>query len=226
MGTSVIMMIDASSDTSTKGLSARQRLAWSGFAGLVTGGLLVAAQQRELAPLGGWDIAAASFLVSVWTTIGSADGRRTAALAAREDNSRALADVVLLCAAVASLVGVGFLLVQGAAKGGPSPGVAIGVGIASVIVSWLVVHTVFTLKYARVYYSGAAGGVDFNEPDPPSYLDFAYLAFTIGMTFQVSDTNLTTKAVRSTALRHALLSYLFGTVIIATTINLVAGLAK
>jgi uncharacterized membrane protein len=68
--------------------------------------------------------------------------------------------------------------------------------------------------------------VDFNQEDPPRYTDFAYMAFTIGMTFQVSDTQLTTAEVRATALRHALLSYLFGSVILAATINLLAGLAR
>ena len=68
--------------------------------------------------------------------------------------------------------------------------------------------------------------MDFNQDDPPRYTDFAYLAFTIGMTFQVSDTNLKTSEIRATALRHALLSYLFGSVILAATINLVAGLAN
>ena len=71
-----------------------------------------------------------------------------------------------------------------------------------------------------------SGGVDFNEDRRPRYSDFAYLAFTIGMTFQVSDTDLTSKAMRTTALRHALLSYVFGTAIIATTINLIAGLTQ
>ncbi len=68
-------------------------------------------------------------------------------------------------------------------------------------------------------------GVDFNQTAPPRYADFAYLAFTVGMTFQVSDTTLTTHALRSTALRHALLSYLFGSLILAATVNLVASLA-
>ena len=73
---------------------------------------------------------------------------------------------------------------------------------------------------------GQGGGIDFNEDDPPAYADFAYLAFTLGMTFQVSDTDLQTKPIRATALRHGLLSYLFGAIILATTINLVAGLVK
>jgi uncharacterized membrane protein len=64
------------------------------------------------------------------------------------------------------------------------------------------------------------------QDDPPRYADFAYLAFTIGMTFQVSDTDLKTTEIRATALRHALLSYLFGSVILAATINLIAGLAR
>jgi uncharacterized membrane protein len=89
-----------------------------------------------------------------------------------------------------------------------------------------VVHTIFTLRYARLYYTGRDEGVDFNQDDPPSYADFAYLAFTVGMTFQVSDTQITHHAMRAAILRHALLSYLFGTVIVATTINLVAGLGK
>jgi uncharacterized membrane protein len=99
-------------------------------------------------------------------------------------------------------------------------------GIAAIVASWGVVHTVFTLRYAGLFYGGADGGIDFNEDDKPTYADFAYLAFTIGMTYQVSDTDLTSKAIRHTALRHALMSYLLGTVIIAATINLAAGLAK
>jgi hypothetical protein len=81
---------------------------------------------------------------------------------------------------------------------------------------------IFTLAYARLYYAEPRGGVNFNEETPPDYRDFAYLSFTIGMTFQVSDTNLETKEIRRTALRHALLSYAFGAGIIATTINLIA----
>jgi len=94
-----------------------------------------------------------------------------------------------------------------------------------VAVSWLVVHTLFTLRYARLYHS-TGGGVDFNQDDPPRYLDFAYLAFTIGMTFQVSDTNLTSPAIRAAALRHALLSYLFGAVILATSVNFIVNLSN
>ena len=80
------------------------------------------------------------------------------------------------------------------------------------------------MRYARTYYAKPVGGIDFNEDDPPTYLDFAYLALTIGMTFQVSDTNLMTKNIRRIALSHALLSYLYGAVIVALVINVVSSL--
>ena len=87
-------------------------------------------------------------------------------------------------------------------------------------------HTVYTLQYARLYYSDEPGGIDFNQAAPPRYADFAYLSLTMGMTFQVSDTDLQTSTIRATALRQALLSYLFGVVIVATTINLIASLGS
>lgn len=74
------------------------------------------------------------------------------------------------------------------------------------------------------YSADPEGGIDFNTPDPPAYRDFAYLALTVGMTFQVSDTNLQSRDMRSTALRHALLSYLLGAIILAAAVNLIAGL--
>lgn len=97
-------------------------------------------------------------------------------------------------------------------------------GVAAIAASWLVVHTVFTLRYARLYYTEPRGGVDFGQDPEPTFRDFAYVAFTIGMTFQVSDTALRETDIRATALRHALTSFVFNTVIIAVTVNIVAGL--
>ena len=81
-------------------------------------------------------------------------------------------------------------------------------------------------RYARLYYLNGSSGIDFNQDEQPTYVDFAYLAFTIGMTYQVSDTDLKTRTIRATALRQALLSFVLGAVILATTINLVAGLSN
>ena len=143
-----------------------------------------------------------------------------------EDPTRHGSDVLLLLASVASLVAVAVVIVHAGHTHGIAKALQTTLGIGSIVVAWLVVHTTFTLRYAKLYHDGEAGGVDFNGDAAPSYADFAYIAFTIGMTFQVSDTSLTSSTMRSNALRHALLSYLFGTVIIATSINIVAGLAK
>jgi len=195
--------------------------------GLVIAVVLAATGLTVIAAQGGWDAAALVYLVWVWWQVGTANADRTAALAVREDASAAVSDVVLLLASVASLAGVGDIILLGSASGDPvSRGPAIALALTSVVLSWAVVHTTFMLRYAWLYYVDADGGINFNQQEPPRYLDFAYLAFTIGMTFQVSDTNLETSTIRATALRHALLSYLFGAVIIAVTINLVAGLSK
>ncbi|TMK44127.1 MAG: DUF1345 domain-containing protein, partial [Actinobacteria bacterium] len=118
-------------------------------------------------------------------------------------------------------------LVKASSEHGGAKALLTVVAVVSVFLSWAVVHMTFTLRYARLFFTGPRGGIDFHDDDrDASYLDFAYVAFTIGMTYQVSDTDLTNRQIRSAALRHALLSYLFGTVIIAMTINVIAGLAK
>ncbi len=166
---------------------------------------------------------AASFLAWVWWTIRGSDSERTARLAKTEDPSRTLADLVLVSASVASLLGVGFALIKASSAVGTTRALITAVAVLTVALSWLSVHAVFTLRYADLYYRGD-GGIDFHDDGAPDFGDFAYMAFTIGMTFQVSDTDVVSRPIRRTALRHALLSYLFGIAVIATTINAVASL--
>jgi uncharacterized membrane protein len=132
----------------------------------------------------------------------------------------------VLAAAVVAVVSGGTAVFKGSRATGGTEALLVTLGVLSIVVAWAVVHTVFTLRYAHLYYGGTPGGIDFNEDDPPRYLDFAYLSFTIGMTYQVSDTNLQSKTIRSAALRQGLLSYLFGTVIVGMTINVIAGLFR
>ncbi|MCI0155832.1 DUF1345 domain-containing protein [Leifsonia shinshuensis] len=175
------------------------------------------------AVIAGWAMACLVYVVWVWSAIwrmGAADTKSHATL---EDPGRRTVDLVLIIAALASVIAVVWVLVDARSlKGGAQIGVAL-LAIVSVALSWLLVHTLYTLRYARIYYR-RDGGVDFNQDDPPRYSDFAYLAFTLGMTFQVSDTNITSSYLRRTILGHTLLSYVFGTVIVAATVNLVAGL--
>ncbi|MDG4838961.1 DUF1345 domain-containing protein [Micromonospora sp. WMMD967] len=206
---------------------AARQLAVVAVVGVVAGGLFALLLPLHLAALAGWDVGALSWLVLVWLKIWPMDAERTAQLAVHEDPNRAIRDALLLVACLASLLAVG--LVVASAQGAP-PGLTrelhSGLGVLSVVLSWFVVHTVFAARYARIYYTGPDGGVNFNQSEPPCYSDFAYVAFTIGATFQVSDTNLTSNEMRRTVLRHSMVSYLFGAFIIAVTVNLLAGLAR
>ena len=192
--------------------------------GVVAGivGALIMAWQAAI--LVGWDVAAVCFLAWTWKIVGRLDAAGTKRHANVEDASRRTAEAIVLVAGVALLAAVGLVLIKAGQSHGGTKAYLITVGILSVVLSWASVHTVFMLRYTRSHYQAPEGGVDFNEKDPPAYLDFAYLAFTIGMTFQVSDTDLTTKPIRRIALSHALMSYLFGAVIVAIAINIVASL--
>lgn len=173
--------------------------------------------------LAGWMVFAIAFLGITWVTIGPMTAEQTAAHASSEDPRPVAADVLVVAAALISLVAVGSLLLQGSST---NKDVSATASVVAVALAWASVHTVFTTRYARLYFTGTPGGVDWGGDEPPVYRDFAYLAFTVGMTFQVSDTAVTDRRVRAAVLRHALLSYLFGTVFIATMINLVAGLGR
>ena len=207
-----------------EGIPASARIAVSAVPGLVAGVVVSFFTFGQAAALIGWDVAALTFLSGMWLTVWHLDPEATRRRATRLDPSRGLADVLVVTAGVAILSAVALALARAGGTHGGTKAYLLAVGLSSVVFSWLSVHTIFTLIYARLYYGDQIGGIEFNEEDLPDYLDFAYLAFTIGMTFQVSDTNLTLKAIRRTALRHALVSYLFGAVIIAMVINIVAAL--
>lgn len=221
-----LRLSDAPVDESTPaGSSAKTRIVVASAIGLVIGIGCALSAAAVVAPLFGWVGAAGVFVVWTWVEIWPKDADATEAHARREDPSRPVADLACLSAAVASLVAVGILLMSaGNAKG--TKLLEIGLGIAAVIVAWALVHTIFALRYARAYFGPGLGSIDFNQDGPPRYSDFAYLAATIGLTFQVSDTDLRSGMFRRLALQHMLLSYLMGAIIIAMTINLVAGMTK
>ena len=173
----------------------------------------------------GWVTAAGVYAVWTQLILRGMDADQTCRWATREDPTRWVADAVILSASVASLGGVGYLVAAGSRSGSEAIRAAI-VGILTVAASWVAVHTLYTVHYARLYYSGDPGGIDFHDPEPPRFRDFSYVAFTVGMTYQVSDTEINLTSIRATVLRHALVSYLLGAVVLAVTINLIAGLSS
>ena len=132
---------------------------------------------------------------------------------------------MILGASVVSLVAIFFTLSEAAKSSGAYAVLLAAIAVLSIIFGWAAIHTTFTLMYARLYYSPPSGGIDFEDGDP-DYRDFAYMAFTIGMTYQVSDTGVSQKRVRRVVTRHAVLSFVFGTMIIAVAINAVANLVN
>ena len=204
---------------------ALRRLLVAAAVGLSSGLALAAVLPWRLAVLGGWNATALTFLLSVAPIILGADGPRTQHIAVREDMNRDVARLLLLAASGASLVAVGFALGLARHESGAERVLLVSMAAGTIFISWTVVNTVFTLRYARLYYLGAGDGIDFGDPTrPPDYRDFAYVAFTIGMTYQVSDTMLHARGIRRTVLVHAALSYVFGVVIVAAGVNVVAGL--
>jgi uncharacterized membrane protein len=207
-------------------VSVSARLWSAGGIGAVVGAVAAGLAPWQVVPLSAWCATALTWVAALWWRIARLDAAGTAMHATYEEPARGTADALLLSASLISLGAVLLGVEKASSSRGDERAVLLGAGVLAIIASWLVVHTLFTLRYADLYYCGLDGGIDFNQDEKPTYADFAYLAFTIGMTYQVSDTNLTSNEVRRTALRHALLSYLFGTVIIAATINLAAGLVK
>jgi uncharacterized membrane protein len=199
------------------------------FAGLIVALALLPFAMWGAALVGGWDAAALAFLLTTWPVIFRADSSRVARLAAREDETEGSARVLLVGASVASLLGVGYALHLAGRETGAQRLLLIGAAVLTVVLSWTVMNTVYTLRYADEDFRSKAGGIAFGDQDEherPSYRDFAYVAFTIGMTYQVSDTTLRDTRIRRTVLAHAILSYLFGVVIVAGSVSLISGLIR
>lgn len=205
--------------------TARKRLAFVSLVGVIVGGIAVYYGAAWYSLIVAYDVAALLYITLVLTSILPMNAIRTKQHALWENPGRATADMLLLVASLMSLLAVGILIFRAGSETGNSKIIDTSLGLLSVIISWGIVHTVFLLKYARLYYGHPEGGIDFNQSDGPSYADFAYIAFTIGMTFQISDTTLRTRAMRAVILKHALLSYIFGTVIVASTINVIVSLS-
>lgn len=188
-------------------------------AGLVAGALGTFLSVA-LGALVGIAVAATTFVVLGWLALWPLDADATRENARREDFRPVLNEVVIGGAALAGLAAIVALLVAGGSHAG---GVEAAIAALGAFMSWAALHLLYATHYAFLYHaSDTPGGIDFNSQEPPTYRDFLYFGYNLGMTYQVSDTPVTNGAIRSVVLRHCLLSYVFGLVILATTINLVA----
>jgi uncharacterized membrane protein len=177
----------------------------------------------------GWDTFCLSMIILTWITFSVTPAQQIREQAGVQDSSRAIIFIIVLIATLASFLAVLLLVVTKEKLKGAETFHLI-VAIAGMILSWFLIHTIFTLRYAHIFYGDDeknpkthAGGLDFPDDDIPDYLDFAYFSFVLGMTFQVSDVQITSKHLRRLAMWHGMLSFGYNTIMIALTINLIAG---
>ncbi|MCX2931475.1 DUF1345 domain-containing protein [Mycobacterium sp. CVI_P3] len=206
---------------------------WKGPAARVTVGVAVGAvvtallwrDNGVLSLLGGCTALAMIFTAWTWLALWSFDSVETQRHAEQEQPLPAVVTTLVLGTSVASLVGVGVLLArsQDVSKDVQHDSGAAWMAVGSVVLAWLTIHTLFALIYAKHYFDPQQpGGIDFNGREMPCYKDFFYVAFAVGMSFAISDTNLTSTRMRATVLGHGLLSFVFSAIILASVVNLIA----
>ena len=181
--------------------------------------------------LAGWDATAAAMLVLSWWLILHCDVRETKHRAASADPGRTAVWGLVLLASAVSLFATGAVVRQGRALAPEARDLFVAFCLVTVVVSWLLTHSAYALRYAHLYYRDdeeGVGGLMFPstgaEQPMPTYVDFAYFAFTVGMCFQVSDVTITSPQIRRATLGHAMLSFAYNTVILAVALNVVIGL--
>lgn len=210
-------------------LSGIARLGVAIAAGAVAGVALDGSTDASLAALCGITVAETLFVVIGWRVLWPMDATDTHQNARREDLRPIAQEIAVVGAASGGLISSVVLLVRA-----DSDTVYAAVALAGVSMAWAALHLMYASRYASLYHStlndaltidsaSMQRGIDFNSDAPPSYRDFLYFSYNLGMTYQVSDTAVSSPTIRAVVLRHCLLSYVFGTSILATTINLVVG---
>jgi uncharacterized membrane protein len=180
----------------------------------------------------GWNTFSFIMLFLDWIVFFNTQSKEIRTQAQVEDNSRIVIFGIVLVSTMASLLAVTLLLISSEET---NKALRIISAITGMTFSWLLVHTIFAVRYAHLYYGDhetnenmPAGGIDFpndTAKDHPDFIDFAYFSFVLGMTFQVSDVQVTSQRFRRLVLMHSLVSFVYNTVIVALTINTVAGLS-
>ena len=194
-------------------------------AGVVAAAVTVPLLGFAAALLVGWAVLALTSVIWVLVMVWPMDAVKTRAHATSEDPGRQLARLVALVGSLVSLGAVGIVLIQTRERSQAEALLLAGIALVSVVSSWALVQVDYMLRYAARWYAEPVGGINFNQDEDPEYTDFAYFAVGLGMTYQVADTNVRTNEIRRIVIAQTLLAYVFGSVILASIINLVAGIA-
>lgn len=177
-----------------------------------------------------WDVFALFYIITSWIVFFKSSTQRIRQVATKEDGSKVFVFLLIIFTSFASMLTV-LLLILSKDVTIVAENMYLPVGVGGMMLSWILVHTLFAFHYAHLYYNNdekdagkCAAGLDFPGEKTPDYLDFAYFSFVVGMTFQVSDVEISAKKIRRLALVHGLLSFGLNTFVVALTINIIAGL--
>jgi uncharacterized membrane protein len=213
----------------------RPRLAAATLGGFLLYLLLPAAMPPASRLILAWDCGVAAFLALSLAMMAGASPQRMRFRAQLQDTSAWIILVLTIAAALSSIAAIFSVMQYAKEASGARAGLALALAGVTILLSWSFAHTMFALHYAHAFYgdrptraerhaSGGAGGLLFpNEPNP-DYWDFLYFSFVVGMTCQVSDVQVASRALRRLTLGHGLIAFLFNTVILALSINLAASL--
>ena len=190
-------------------------------------------QENLVVPLiSSWTAFAVGYIALSWFVIALYHPKDVMKQAKKEDTTGSLIFLLVLTAAICSLAGIFLLLRTSPAEHSKT---FVALPFASVFFSWILVHTIFIFRYAHLYYAAPddindaknnTPGLEFPGESFPDYLDFAYFSFILGMTFQVSDVQITSRKIRRLALLHGCISFIYNTLILALSINIVSGIVS
>jgi uncharacterized membrane protein len=192
--------------------------------------LLPVGESPLLHIIAGWDMFCLVQLLLWWVTFYATSPKDIRVESSKQDERRYVVFALVLAAACVSLLAVVLLLTDKSTVDAPNY-LPLVLALSCMVLSWILLHTIYTLRYAHMYYAddktdadNHAGGLLFPGETHPDFIDFAYFSFILGMTFQVSDVSISSRRVRRLALWHSLLSFAYNAIIIALTVNVIAGL--
>jgi len=212
-------------------LNAHRRLVLSLIVLAAALALLPPSLPAALRVAGAWDSGVVVFLGLTWWMVAHCPRDRTRATVLANDQGRVGVLLLVLCAIVASMAAI-FLLLERPKGAGEAHGLQVALAVLTIVCSWMLTHVMYALHYAHRFYrddpatpeDNATGGLVFPGAGAPHYWDFLYFSLVIGMTCQVSDVQVSSRAMRELVLWHGVLSFAFNTIILALSINIVAGL--
>jgi uncharacterized membrane protein len=208
----------------------RPRLLIGALAGLAVWPLLPAALAGTTRGLLAWDAGVLVFLALAAHLFATAPPDRMPARAEAQEEGEWTIFWLTLAVVIVSFVAVSSEFSAIRQASGAASGVRVALVAVTLFISWLMTHVTFAFRYAHEFYADDLGGpgvdrgLEFPGETQPDYLDFLYFSLVLGMTFQVSDVQITSRKLRRVATLHGLLSFLFNTVIVALTVNIAAGL--